>query len=135
MTGLNSERRIGLARAISKLGYCSRSRASELIRSGRVALNGRLRRDPESPVRLGRDRIAVDGRTLEECEKVYLMLNKPRGEGVDGKVRMGLLVNGVDMNSVPSGLISATHGEEEMATTIEAFRATIRSLKREGAIG
>ncbi len=79
MTGLNSERRIGLARAISKLGYCSRSRASELIRSGRVALNGRLRRDPESPVRLGRDRIAVDGRTLEECEKVYLMLNKPRG--------------------------------------------------------
>ena len=62
------------------------------------------------------------------------MIAKPRGEGVTGKVRMGLLVNGVDINSGPSGTISAMHGEEEMAITVEAFRATIRALKREGAI-
>ncbi len=79
MTSLNSARHIGLARAISKLGFCSRSRASELIRGGRVELNGRVRRDPETPVRFQVDRIAVDGRTLEESEKIYLMLNKPRG--------------------------------------------------------
>jgi 23S rRNA pseudouridine2605 synthase len=79
VTGPNSERRIGLARALSKLGYCSRSQASELIRAGRVQLNGRLRHDPETPVRLGNDRIAVDGRAAGESEKLYLMLNKPRG--------------------------------------------------------
>ena len=62
------------------------------------------------------------------------MLDKPRGEGVTGQVRMGLLVNGVDMNSGPSGTISAMHGEEEMAITVEAFRATLRALKREGAV-
>ena len=62
------------------------------------------------------------------------MIAKPRGEGVTGKVRMGLLVNGVDINSGPSGTISAMHGEEEMAITVEAFRATIRALKREGEI-
>jgi glutamate-1-semialdehyde 2,1-aminomutase len=45
-----------------------------------------------------------------------------------------MLVNGVDMNTGPGGVISATHGEEELATTVEAFRTTIRSLKREGAI-
>ena len=45
-------------------------------------------------------------------------IDKPRGEGVTGKIRMGLLVNGVDMNSGPSGTISAMHGEEEMATTV-----------------
>jgi glutamate-1-semialdehyde 2,1-aminomutase len=60
------------------------------------------------------------------------MLNKPRGEGVSGQLRVGMLVNGVDMNSGPSAWISATHGPEEMAITVDAFRTTIRALKREG---
>jgi 23S rRNA pseudouridine2605 synthase len=67
-----------LARALSKLGYCSRSQAAELIRAGRVRLNGSVRRDPEVPVRLERDRIEVDGHAVEPREKVYLMMNKPR---------------------------------------------------------
>lgn len=71
--------RFGLARALSKLGYCSRTQAQRLIAAGRVSLNGRNPRDPETPVALGRDRIEVDGRPIEGAEKVYLMLNKPRG--------------------------------------------------------
>jgi 23S rRNA pseudouridine2605 synthase len=70
---------VGLARAISKLGYCSRSRAAELVRAGRVRLNGALRRDPETPVHIGKDRIEVDGQPLAGTEKIYLVLNKPRG--------------------------------------------------------
>jgi len=73
------QRRIGLARALSKLGYCSRSRAAEFIRTGRVRLNGALRRDPETPVHLQKDRIAVDGIPVEPGRKIYLMMNKPRG--------------------------------------------------------
>jgi 23S rRNA pseudouridine2605 synthase len=73
------ERQIGLARALSKLGFCSRSNAAELIRAGRVKLNGSVRRDPETPVCLGLDRVEVDGRTLQAAAKTYLMLNKPRG--------------------------------------------------------
>jgi 23S rRNA pseudouridine2605 synthase len=72
-------RQIGLARALSKLGYCSRSLAAELVRAGRVHLNGVVRRDPETPVHLGKDRIAIDGRTIKAKEKFYLMMNKPRG--------------------------------------------------------
>lgn len=72
-------RQIGLARALSKLGYCSRSQAAELIRGGRVRLNGVVRRDPETPVHLTKDRIAMDGRAIEAKEKIYLMMNKPRG--------------------------------------------------------
>src|ERR1700732_3700 len=49
----------GLARALSKLGYCSRSSAAELIRAGRVTLNGRIRRDPEARVSGEHDPIAV----------------------------------------------------------------------------
>ena len=68
-----------MARALSKLGYCSRSRAEVLIRSGRVQLNGRVQRDPETPVRLKRDRVLVDGDVIDPQKKIYLMMNKPRG--------------------------------------------------------
>src|SRR2546426_231523 len=72
-------KKVGLARAISKLGYCSRSRAAELIAAGRVKWNGVVRRDPETPVHLGKDRIEIDGQLLAETAKIYLALNKPRG--------------------------------------------------------
>jgi len=75
----NRPRRIGLARALSKLGYCSRSRAWELIRAGRVRLNGTRRRDPETPVDLATHRIEVDGAAVTGQSRLYLMLNKPRG--------------------------------------------------------
>jgi 23S rRNA pseudouridine2605 synthase len=72
-------KKVGLARAISKLGYCSRSRAAELIISGRVKWNGVIRRDPETPVHLGKDRIEIDGQPLARASEIYLALNKPRG--------------------------------------------------------
>jgi 23S rRNA pseudouridine2605 synthase len=72
-------RKIGLARALSKLGYCSRSKAFELIRNGRVRLNANITRNPESPVHIGRDRIAVDEAFVQASEPIYLMMNKPRG--------------------------------------------------------
>ena len=76
---MTSGRRIGLARALSKLGYCSRSQACVLIRAGRVTLNGAVGRDPENPVNLECDRILVDGQAVAAAKPVYLMLNKPRG--------------------------------------------------------
>jgi 23S rRNA pseudouridine2605 synthase len=75
----SGNRKTGLARALSKLGYCSRSKAGELIAAGRVTLNGVARRNPETPLSLGRDRIEVDGRVIGAAAKIYFMLNKPRG--------------------------------------------------------
>jgi 23S rRNA pseudouridine2605 synthase len=64
---------------MSKMGYCSRVRAGEMIAAGRVRLNGAIRRNAEAPVRLGQDTIEVDGREIRAAEKTYWMLNKPRG--------------------------------------------------------
>jgi 23S rRNA pseudouridine2605 synthase len=61
------------------MGYCSRSDASALVRAGRVMLNGRVVRDPETPARVGLDRIAVDSSSVEAQGKIYLAMNKPRG--------------------------------------------------------
>ncbi len=72
-------KKVGLARAISKLGYCSRSRAADLIAAGRVKWNGTIRRDPETPVHLEKDRIEIDGQPVARSSQIYLALNKPRG--------------------------------------------------------
>lgn len=67
-----------LNKFIADSGYCSRREADRLIGEGRVKVDGR-------PGALG-DRVlpgmsvTVDGHSLTgECEKVYLLLNKPRG--------------------------------------------------------
>lgn len=79
MTRKTGLRRVGVARALSKLGFCSRSDGFELARAGRVRVNGVVRRDPESPVHLEKDRIEVDGKLVAETQRVYLIMNKPRG--------------------------------------------------------
>jgi len=69
----------GLARTLSKYGYCSRSQAWDLVSNGRVRVNGQITRNPEQRVRLGTDTIAVDDSEIREAKKIYLMMNKPRG--------------------------------------------------------
>ena len=69
----------GLARALSKLGFCSRTRAKALVLAGRVRVHGTICREPGAPVDLNRDLIQVDACRIDLREKIYLMLNKPRG--------------------------------------------------------
>ena len=71
--------KVSLARALSKLGYCSRTQAQALLRAGRVQVNGAVQRAPSLRVDVRRDRITVDGQQVTAATKVYLMLNKPRG--------------------------------------------------------
>ena len=67
-----------LNKYIADSGYCSRREADRLIQEGRVRLDGRVgalgdRVQPGMAV-------TVDGKPLSgEGEKVYLLLNKPRG--------------------------------------------------------
>lgn len=71
--------RIGLARALSRLGVCSRAEAASWIANGRVDVDGRTVRDPERRVDPSRCRIRVDGAALRAAGKVYMAMNKPRG--------------------------------------------------------
>lgn len=70
--------KVSLARALSKLGYCSRTQEQALIKAGRVGVNGTLHCGEEICVDLERDRIEVDGQPVTSKNKIYLMLNKPR---------------------------------------------------------
>ncbi|MBN1954718.1 MAG: rRNA pseudouridine synthase [Anaerolineae bacterium] len=68
-----------LQKILARAGCGSRRACEELIRQGRVAVNGRQAKlgqkaDPE------RDRITLDGRPVEsDLQKVYVALHKPRG--------------------------------------------------------
>ena len=68
----------GVARVISKRGFCSRSVAENLVREGRVSLRGKIVRDPETPA-FEKDEILVDGAPVTASEFVYFAMNKPRG--------------------------------------------------------
>ncbi len=67
-----------LQKVIAESGYASRRKAEELITRGKVYVNG------EKITTLGtkvnsNDIITVEGITLKKEEKVYYILNKPRG--------------------------------------------------------
>ena len=74
-----TQKKVALARALSKLGFCSRTQAFALIREGKVTLNGARHSNPSTPVRLGIDRIQVVGLDIASARKLYVLLNKPRG--------------------------------------------------------
>jgi 16S rRNA U516 pseudouridylate synthase RsuA-like enzyme len=44
-----------------------------------VRVNGSITKNPESPVRIGRDRLEVDGERVASVEFIYLAMNKARG--------------------------------------------------------
>ncbi|MBR3669490.1 MAG: rRNA pseudouridine synthase [Fibrobacter sp.] len=75
---ISREKPHGVARVISKRGFCSRSIAESLVREGRVSLRGKIVRDPDTPA-YDNDEILVDGTPVTASEFVYFAMNKPRG--------------------------------------------------------
>lgn len=67
-----------LQKVIANYGYTSRRKAEELILKGKVKVNGSVIRELGVKVS-GNDTIEVEGTVLENTEKVYFLLNKPRG--------------------------------------------------------
>lgn len=71
--------RVRLQKILAQAGLASRRKAEQLIKDGRVTVNGRTAGLGDSALP-GRDVVAVDGRRLDRTtEKVYLALHKPRG--------------------------------------------------------
>lgn len=67
-----------LQKVIAQAGICSRRKAEELIQAGKVYVNG------EQVTTLGvkvskSDAVEVNGKLIEQEEKVYYVINKPKG--------------------------------------------------------
>ena len=143
-----------LQKLISSAGLASRRAAEELIKQGRVTVNGAraelgMSADPDA------DDIRVNGRRLRiAADRVYIMLNKPRGyvttlsdekgrktvaELVKDAGRRLYPVGRLDLNS--EGLLimtddgeaanALTHPSHEVAKT---YRVTVSGLSPEAAV-
>src|SRR5437868_12620236 len=74
-----SGQRVQLHRALSKLGWGSRTQAWEWVRAGRVRVDGRVVTDPLTWVDLDRQRITRDGQPPAPAAALTLALHKPAG--------------------------------------------------------
>jgi 23S rRNA pseudouridine2605 synthase len=72
-------RRVQLHRALSKLGWGSRTQAWDWIVAGEVSVDDRVVTDPLAWVDLDRQRITRGGRPPDPVAPVVLALHKPRG--------------------------------------------------------
>ncbi|MDR1021598.1 MAG: rRNA pseudouridine synthase [Synergistaceae bacterium] len=77
-----SEGKIGfparLNRYIASCGVTSRRKADDLIKAGRVTVDG-LPEASMGRVLAGGERVCVDGRDIAPAKHVYIVMNKPRG--------------------------------------------------------
>lgn len=67
-----------LQKIISSSGYCSRRKAEDLIKQGKVLVNGKKVAELGTKASFG-DEILIDGKLLEYEEKEYYLFYKPRG--------------------------------------------------------
>ena len=68
-----------LQRVLASRGIASRRASEEMIRAGRVAVNGRVVTTMGTRVDPDNDEIRVDGRSLRKQRPRFVMLNKPSG--------------------------------------------------------
>ncbi len=67
-----------LQKVIAQAGVCSRRKAEEYIRDGKVSVNGEVVTEMGVKVS-GNDLIEVNGKELTREDKVYYVINKPKG--------------------------------------------------------
>jgi len=101
---VNEER---LQKVLARAGLASRRAAEELIREGRVRVNGKLVRELGTKVD-PRARVEVDGERVIAERFVYIVLHKPRGvvstlRDPEGRPTVSELVKDVGVRVVPVG--------------------------------
>ena len=70
---------VRLDRLLSELGVASRKELRQIIRSGRVSVNGESITEPEKHVDPASDEIRLDGEALRLRRSRYFMIDKPAG--------------------------------------------------------
>ena len=73
------EKAIRLDKYLADMGKGTRTELKEMIRKGRIKVNGEVVKKPETKIRKGEDTILLDNAPVEYVELEYYLLNKPQG--------------------------------------------------------
>ena len=99
-----------LNRAVAASGLCSRRDADQLIRAGRVRVNGRQTTDFNCLVDLGKDKLEIDLQSLSRRKLEYIAFYKP------------------------AGVVTTCDDEKGRETVIDLLPAELRHLKPVGRL-
>ena len=73
------EKAIRLDKYLADMGKGTRTELKEMIRRGRITVNGVIVKKPETKIKKGEDTICLDNAPVEYVELEYYLLNKPQG--------------------------------------------------------
>ncbi|MEM7775181.1 MAG: aminotransferase class III-fold pyridoxal phosphate-dependent enzyme [Pseudomonadota bacterium] len=79
-------------------------------------------------------RVPLDPATFDPMSLGFDGLKRVKNKDQAHRLRIAMLANGVDVMGAPGGLVSAVHGPEDVAETLDAFRTAVRWLKNDGDI-
>ena len=78
--------------------------------------------------------LAIDARRFDPLAIGFDGLKRAKNAAMANKLRLAMLIAGVDIMGAPGGAVSATHEDREIEQTVEAFRQAVRLIKEEGEI-
>lgn len=68
-----------LNKYVAHCGVCSRRQAADLVKSGKISVNGEVVLEPFYQIKQG-DQVAYEGKEIQpEERRVYILMNKPKG--------------------------------------------------------
>lgn len=70
---------VRLDKYLSDMGQGTRSETKQIIRKGQVTINNTLCTSPDTKIIIGKDKVCLNGDSIEYKSHVYYMLNKPKG--------------------------------------------------------
>ena len=80
------------------------------------------------------NRVPLDPASFQPVKLGFGGLKGARNPDLAYRLRIAMIANGVDIMGAPGGVVSAMHGPDEVARTLEAFRTSVRWMKQDGDI-
>jgi glutamate-1-semialdehyde 2,1-aminomutase len=78
------------------------------------------------------ERLGVTAADIDAGNYDYRVLKAPARRSLSMKLRLAMLLHGVEIFSWPGGPTSAVHTSDDLEQTVDAFRQSLRMLRAEG---
>jgi glutamate-1-semialdehyde 2,1-aminomutase len=76
----------------------------------------------------------IDAKRFDPVKLGFDGLKRTKNATLANKLRLAMLIAGVDIMGAPGGIVSATHGDREIEQTVDAFRQAVRMIEAQGGI-
>ncbi len=124
-----------LQKILARAGVASRRQAEELIRAGRVAVDGQIVTEVGTKANPRRQRVELDGRLLQPEPLIYVLFHKPRGvvctmHDPEGRATVAEYVSQARARVVPVGRLDYHTSGVLLLTNDGAFAASLAHPRR-----